>query len=107
MIKKISLTLLSVLLSILYSIGQVIQTVNVTQPGGLATAIGSNLKTVTDLTLIGTINATDFTTIKQMSALKNLNLSKATVDNNTIPASAFQNRALVSLVLPEGITTIQ
>ena len=100
--KKITLFLLSILLSI--SLGFAQTTINVSSPGSLSSLIGANKTTVTNLTLTGTLNDADFQTIKEMTALKTLNLSAVT--NTDLPNSAFQGRKMDQIVLPKGLKTI-
>ncbi|PXV67380.1 leucine rich repeat (LRR) protein, partial [Dysgonomonas alginatilytica] len=103
---KLFLTLLSVFLSITYSHAQLSKTIDVTTPGTLSLSLGDDKTKVSELTLTGTINDADFTTIKQMSLLKVLDMSTVNIVNGAIPASAFENRVMDRIVLPEDIKTI-
>jgi len=85
---------------------QVIRTINVTTPGTLATLIGNDKTTVTDLTLKGTINDTDFATIKQMTALQNLDMGAMNIVNGTIPGSAFFRVKMNRIILPSSLIAI-
>jgi len=104
--KNIYLTLLGVLLSTFWTYAQLSRMVDITNPGDLSTILSDDKTRVTDLTLTGSINDQDFQTIKQMAALKNLDMSKVNLENGMIPDSAFQSKRLNSLILPEGLTTI-
>lgn len=103
---RIFLVLLSVLLSISYSHAQVSRTITITTPGSLETALGSNKNTITDLTVSGNLNASDFNTIRGMSKLAKLDISKSDVESNKIPDNAFANTSLNSIILPSTITNI-
>lgn len=85
---------------------QVTQTIDVTTPGSLNTALGSQKNQITDLTLTGTLNAADFQTIREMQAIKNLNLSMANVVDNTLPNKAFEKKMLHELQLPNTLIAI-
>lgn len=85
---------------------QVTKTVHVTTPGTLGTLLGSDLKTVTDLTITGTINATDFNSIKSLSALKNLDMEEVVIDNGKIPDGTFKGRVMERIILPESLVEI-
>ena len=103
---KLYLFFLSIILSMPLAQAQVTSTVHVITKGTLGSLLGSNLKTVTDLTITGTINATDFTSIKSMSALKNLNMGEVVIDDGKIPNSAFSEKVMDKIVLPEGLKHI-
>jgi len=108
---------------------QVSKTVNETTAGTLSTLLTANeLVTVTNLTITGTIDKRDFTTMRDnMPALSVVDISGTTIAsvtisigmmNNTFPAnavpdSAFYNTftsvskvSLTSIVLPSSATTI-
>ncbi len=97
-------------------------TVNVV-PGGLRQAVtaSSDPKTETDLTVTGSINAADFDFLREMTALRSLNLSGVTVASysgtktetglteakaNTLPDCALMSGNFTSLSLPSGLTEI-
>jgi len=100
-------------------------TINVTA-GQLSSILsGSELVTITDLALVGTIDARDFKTMRdQMPQLANLDLSRVSVLDyrgaegtygyynysypaNTIPENAFYEKTkITSIVLPNTITSI-
>lgn len=103
---KLFLTLLSVFLSITYSHAQLLKTIEITSPGTLSASLGDDKTKVTDLILTGTINDTDFTTIKQMSLLKVLDMSGVEIVNGAIPASAFASRKMDKIILPSGLKII-
>ena len=103
---KLFLTLLSVFLSITYSHAQLLKTIEVTSPGTLSASLGDDKTKVTDLILTGTINDTDFTTIKQMSLLKVLDMSGVEIVNGAIPASAFASRKMDKIILPKRVKSV-
>ena len=87
---------------------QVSETVNITTAGTLSTSTVNNLTDITNLTVTGTIDASDFQTMRDdMTKLAVLDLSGASVDGDFIPGSAFYNAtsglgktSLTSVVLP-------
>ena len=86
---------------------QVSKTVNVVTPGTLDSLLTSTEDTtVTNLTITGSINDNDFTTIRiLMNALKVLNLSGATC--TSIPDEAFSGCTnLTSITIPNLVTSI-
>ncbi len=103
---------------------EVNKTIAVTTPGNLATQLGADLSTTTNLTVTGDINAQDFKTMRSsMTALKVVDLSGANVvaysgtggtegfypvdyNANTIPFSAFEFSGITSIKLPNTVTTI-
>ncbi|MBD8346528.1 leucine-rich repeat domain-containing protein [Dysgonomonas sp. HGC4] len=103
---KLFLTLLSIFLSLTYSHAQLLKTIDVSTPGTLSVSLGDDKTKVTDLTITGTINDADFTTIKQMSVLKVLDMSGVEIVNATIPAYAFSGANMVELILPSSLKTI-
>ena len=94
-------------------------TVNTTA-GGLTTAVGTELNTVTNLTVTGTINAQDFFILsEQMPLLAVLDISGANIvsyfsyPENYIPGNSFYNSttrvaktSLKTIILPIGLTRI-
>ncbi|SHE77354.1 leucine-rich repeat domain-containing protein [Dysgonomonas macrotermitis] len=103
---KLYLLLLSIMLSISVTQAQLSKSVNVTTPGSLATLLGNDMAYVTELTLTGTINASDFTSIKSMSALKALDMGNVIIDNGMIPNNAFQGKVMDKLILPSNVESI-
>lgn len=93
-------------LSISYSHAQVSKTITIATPGSLETALGSEKNTITDLTVSGNLNASDFNTIRGMSKLAKLDISKSDVESNKIPDNAFVNISLNRIILPSTITVI-
>jgi hypothetical protein len=64
------------------------------------------MNTVTNLTLTGNINATDFNTMKNtMPALRSIDLSLVEADGDSIPGYAF-NRSIDTVFLPSSLTLI-
>ena len=89
--------------------------------GQLASNISD--KSITELTVTGTINAVDFKFIAdELTALESLNLSGVTItaysstkalfanartfDDNTLPVGCFANSALTSVTLPSSLSVI-
>jgi hypothetical protein len=92
--KKTIYLFFSLFISLLVQ-AQVIKTVNVTNAGALLNAMTvTELKTVTNLTVTGTIDARDFVTMRDsMPALAVLDISNASIASytgnaGTLPASA-------------------
>lgn len=109
---------------------QVSRTVEVHAPGTLMHQIFENMKTVTDLTITGTINAVDFRIIRDsMPALKNLDLKAVMIEQyagmegtnsipsdptypfnyraQEIPSGAFNNKTnFETVVLPDSATAV-
>ncbi|MDU1906720.1 MAG: leucine-rich repeat protein, partial [Dysgonomonas sp.] len=101
------LTLLAAILSITYSMAQLSKTVHVSTPGTLSSLLGNDINRVSDLTLTGSINSTDFSILKSMSVLKNLDLKQVTLPNNTLPSNAFSHKKLEKIVLPNTLEIIE
>lgn len=97
-------------------------TVNV-EPGTLSSTViaVATPESVTDLTVTGSLNAADFDFFAELTALKSLDLSGATItaysgsktstgitqsDANVLPDCAFLSSSCTSLALPQGITEI-
>ena len=99
----LSLCLTATLLS-----AQISKTVDISA-GGLSAALTSTeLSTVTDLTITGTMNSYDFYVIgNNMPKICSLDISSITISGNSIPSHTFFNKTtLVKVVLPKIITTI-
>lgn len=81
--------------------------------GNLALAIIESgqgpLTTITSLTVTGQINSLDISQMKSnMSILEEIDLQGASLENNTLPASAFKNKtSLKKIVLPSSLTSIE
>jgi hypothetical protein len=103
---KTILLVISLIFNLATIQAQVIRTINVAAAGTLSTLLGNDKTTITDLTLTGTINDADFATIKQMSALKDLNMASVNIVNGAIPNNAFQNMVLNKIVFPSSLTSI-
>lgn len=110
--------------------GQVLKTINVTAGGLKTTLTPTELSTITNLTLIGVVDARDFKTMRDdMSILAVLDLSGVTIaaytgpegtinsnisySVNAIPTFAFYNQilkqgkeSLISIILPASVTSI-
>jgi BspA type Leucine rich repeat region (6 copies)/Domain of unknown function (DUF6383) len=117
--KKQSILFLCLTLSTILS-AQVSKTVDCTA-GALSSLLSaSEISTVTDLTLTGTIDARDFMTMRDsMPSLKTIDMGTVTIaayqNNlaNQIPAGAFRDTiyitsktTLTSIVMPTGTTSI-
>jgi hypothetical protein len=91
--------------------GQKEITVNVTQPGTLATCImdqtGIAPREVTKMTVTGNLNAVDFENIRSnMQLLSTLDLSRTIV--TVIPEGAFKNKMiLMNFIAPANLTEIK
>ncbi len=84
-------------------------TYNVTTPGSLNTLIPETvLPDITSLKLTGNINKTDIDLLKMNAiALKTLDLSEITLENNVIGDSFFQSTTTMeTIILPTSITQI-
>jgi len=113
--------ILLVLCLFLFAIGQaqVSKTVNVTTPGTLSTLLtATELTSITDLTITGTIDARDFFILRDnMTALKKIDISAVTISAftdginyqaNAIPENAFSSDTrITSIILPNNINAIQ
>lgn len=82
-------------------------------PGELSNILGTDITTITDLTVSGSINNVDFATMRdQMLLLENIDLSNASVIGNSIPSFALcyttykGKKSIKTVKLPENITTI-
>lgn len=96
--------------------------INVKTAGTLASELekaGVDTDTVEELTIIGTLGDDDFETLRDLPALKELDIEN--VDNTSIPTHAFDitpefdnygnidkiNSTLESIILPKGLTKIE
>lgn len=103
MTKKILTLLFSVIILVIPTYGQLSKNITVNTPGTLESQLGTDKAKVTDLVLTGTINDADFTTIKQMSGLKNLDMKNVNITNGTFPAKVFQGKAMTKIILPVSL----
>ncbi|WP_320054788.1 MBG domain-containing protein [uncultured Acetobacteroides sp.] len=108
--RKIVLLFLSLACSIALQ-AQVSKTVNVATAGTLTTLLTpAEQSSVTSLTVTGSINSSDITTLKDMTAkysLTSINLSGAAIDGNAIPFYAFwMCDKLKSIAIPSSVTAI-
>lgn len=115
--KKILLSFVSIAISMMLH-AQVSKTVNLTTEATLSTLLtNSELSTITDLTLTGTINVLDFVTMANMKSLKNINIADVSITTgyynyfinkaNEIPYLAFQDDTLLtSIILPNSLKSI-
>jgi hypothetical protein len=96
-------------LFVLHLNGQVYKTIHVTTPGTLDGLLTSEEKaTVTDFTVTGTIDSTDFITMRDhMPELRLLDLSGASAVNNALYELALSDKDLLhTILLPHSITRI-
>jgi len=111
--KKLFLVAMILSLTVLTQ-AQVYNTINIDTPGTLSTALTTGEQTtITNLTITGTIDQRDFTTMRNnMVALKVIDLSAVTIVAygnylaNTIPHSSFSNKSITSILLPASATEI-
>nr|WP_297167138.1 leucine-rich repeat domain-containing protein [uncultured Dysgonomonas sp.] len=106
MTKKILALLFSVIIWVIPTYGQLSKNITVNTPGTLESQLGADKTKITDLVLTGTINSVDFTTIKQMTLLKILDMSNVNIIDGKIPASAFAYRDMTTLIFPVTLKTI-
>ena len=106
MTKKILTLLFSVIILVIPTYGQLSKNITVNTPGTLESQLWTDKAKVTDLVLTGTINSADFTTIKQMTLLKVLDMSNVNIIDGKIPASAFANRNMTKLILPASLKIV-
>ena len=106
MTKKILTLLFSVLILVIPTYGQLSRNITVNTPGTLESQLGTDKAKVTDLVLTGTINDADFTTIKQMTLLKNIDMSAVNITNGTLPGGIFQNKVMTNVILPVSLRII-
>lgn len=91
------------------------------EPGGLRVAVGADAATETELTVTGALNVCDFDFLREMPALRSLDLSGATVaayrgeatatgqtasEANVLPLCALMSGNFTTLKLPAGLTEI-
>jgi len=99
---------------ILHATTAVYDTVTVTSGGLFSALTATQLSTVTDLTIKGSISSSDFVTMRdKMPVLANIDISESSVDYNAIPQYAFYSATtyqgsdnLLSIKLPSTITSI-
>ncbi|WP_292009974.1 leucine-rich repeat protein, partial [Chryseobacterium sp.] len=85
---------------------QISKEYDVSTPGSLSQLMGTDKNTITDLILTGTLNSTDFQTIKGMTVLKNLDLENVHLEDDLLPAGAFQGKTLSKITLPVSLKSI-
>jgi hypothetical protein len=114
------IALFSVLVLVTTTYATVLKTVNMTTAGSLSTLLETSEKTaITNLTLIGTIDARDFKTMREeMPLLEVIDLSETTIaaysgtegtnyGANTIPSFAFDECwTICSITIPSNVDTI-
>lgn len=75
-------------------------------PGGLNGLLGSDKTVVTDLILTGSINDADFTTIKEMTSLKKIDMGAVTVQSGSFPHYVFNKHTFERFILPENLQVL-
>ncbi|MGM5631557.1 leucine-rich repeat protein [Apibacter raozihei] len=100
------LSLLCFFLCFSLSWGQLSKNYEVTTPGTLSQLVGTDKAKIINLSLTGTLNSADFLTIRQMNALKNLNLLHVNLVDNILPREAFSGITLNEIVLPKSLKII-
>ncbi|MGM5631558.1 leucine-rich repeat domain-containing protein [Apibacter raozihei] len=100
------LSLLCFFLCFSLSWGQLSKNYEVATPGTLSQLVGTDKAKITDLSLTGTLNSVDFETIRQMSALKNLDMLNADLVDNIFPTRALAYIKLDMITLPKSVYTI-
>lgn len=103
MTKKILALLFSVIILVIPTYGQLSKNITVNTPGTLESQLGADKTKITDLVLTGTINSADFTTIKQMTLLKNIDMSAVNITNGTFPGGVFQGKVMTKIILPASL----
>ena len=103
MTKKILTLLFCIIILVIPAYGQLSRNITVNTPGTLESQLGADKTKVADLVLTGTINSVDFTTIKQMTLLKNIDMSAVNITNGTFPGGAFQGKAMTKITLPVSL----
>ena len=84
-----------------------IKTVTISAGGLSAALTATELATVSYLTVLGSMNSADITTINSMHALNILDLGQVTIQSNTVPSYAFTgNSSLVFVTLPSTATSL-
>nr|WP_297169614.1 leucine-rich repeat domain-containing protein [uncultured Dysgonomonas sp.] len=103
MTKKILALLFSVIIWVIPTYGQLSKNITVNTPGTLESQLGADKTKITDLVLTGTINSADFTTIKQMTLLKSIDMSTVNITNGTFPGGVFQGKVMTKIILPASL----
>ncbi len=106
MTNRILLLLFGILMSITCSYAELSKVIEVTTPGMLYLSLGDDKTKVTELIITGTINDADFTTIKQMSLLKVLDMLNVDIVSGAIPNGAFLGRTMDEIILPSSLESI-
>jgi hypothetical protein len=84
-----------------------IKTVTISAGGLSAALTATELASVSNLTVLGSMNSADLTTINGMHALNILDLGQVTIQSNTVPSYAFTgNSSLVFVTLPSTATSL-
>lgn len=79
--------------------------INVKVAGGLAEAIDGLATPITSLTIVGTLGDADFTTLKNLSSLKILDISNVKI--TVLPERALEKSSIEELKLPNTLKEIQ
>ncbi|MCX8677704.1 MULTISPECIES: leucine-rich repeat protein [unclassified Apibacter] len=89
--KKFIFFMLSIFLIGAVCHAQVYKELDVKLPGTLSQLVTSDKSKITHLKLTGSISNEDIKTIREMSALNNLDLTKVKLSDNNLPKGAFSN----------------
>ncbi|PQL92977.1 leucine-rich repeat protein [Apibacter sp. wkB309] len=89
--KKFIFFMLSIFLIGAVCHAQVYKELDVKSPGTLSQLVTSDKSKITHLKLTGSISNEDIKTIREMSALNNLDLTKVKLSDNNLPKGAFSN----------------
>ncbi|WP_128331575.1 leucine-rich repeat protein [Apibacter sp. HY039] len=100
------LSLLCFFLCFSLSWGQLSKNYEVTTPGTLYQLVGTDKAKITDLSLTGTLNSADFLTIRQMTALKNLDMLNVYLVDGLLPKDALAYKTLNKVQLPKALKII-
>jgi hypothetical protein len=73
--------------------------------GELSKAFGwCKTEDIEQLVVKGTLNETDLATLRNMDRLEHLDMGSVKMSGNRLPDKAFKDMALVSIIIPEGLT---
>ncbi|WP_128331577.1 leucine-rich repeat domain-containing protein [Apibacter sp. HY039] len=100
------LSLLCFFLCFSLSWGQLSKNYEVATPGTLSQLVGTDKAKITDLSLTGTLNSADFLTIRQMTALKNLDMLNAYLVNGLLPNYSLANKTFNKVRLSKNLKTL-
>ncbi len=79
------------------------QTAYLRKAGSLSLALG-DISKLSNLSIVGTLDAADFTAIRQASALRYLNLRETAIANGILPEGSLAGSGLVAVELPSNLS---